>query len=276
MFGLQFIAVNFLYLLFSLIVGIVVCVILSKKEKFTRPKRFGICIGTFLVVWMLPFWDLLLQKGIKTYYETFMMESQIYAYPEKDKDGKIESLGLHGFGEVNIDYLNDDQAMKRLSSIFSPYIKDFIEIRVYDDKNSEYLKIENSIKHDKYLTFENSKFHDVRISMNTKNNNYKFIHNKKNSARFVVNVVEESSIFELYVKKTFTFSDSRYQKVLATGWALEFPTNDENFRNKYLLFRGPSGNALRIQGIENYTYVFEELYGFFTGYINSFAKRDNK
>lgn len=94
MFGLQFIAVNFLYLVFPLIVGIITYVILSKKEKFSRAKRFGIGIGTFLVVLLLPFWDLLLQKGIKTYYETFMMDSQIYAYPEKGHDGKIESLGL--------------------------------------------------------------------------------------------------------------------------------------------------------------------------------------
>lgn len=255
MFGLQFIAVNFLYLLFSLIVGIVTYVILSKKEKFTRPKRFGISIGTFLVVWMLPFWDLLLQKAIKTYYETFMMESQIYAYPEKDKDGKIESLGvgetslfsLWGFAEKQtyetlkfeiVDSKNMKIPSNDIWDWYGQYIKNFIEIGVFDNTHTTKLFRITYIREPSI----------TRIPIQ--------------SARYQVRGIKHTYIFGLYTEFSFIFEDKKTKKILAEAKTLILPPIKNEFRNKYLLFRGPSVSPLQIGNLSNSVETFKKVFGF--------------
>lgn len=255
MFGLMLIAINFLYLVFSLIVGIITYVILSKKEKFTRPKRFGISVGTFLVVWMLPFWDLLLQKGIKTYYETFMMDSQIYAYPEKDKDGKIESLGV---GEVDLFTLGrfaehlpygkviftsvDPKDMKIRSNgeleLYGRYIKNFIEIGVFDDA------------------------HTTKLFRITYAKEPSIIRIPRQSARYQVRGVKHTHMFGLYTEFSFIFEDTKSKKILAEAKTLIFPPIKNEFRNKYLLFRGPSGSPLKIGNLINSDETFKKVFGF--------------
>lgn len=252
MFGLQFIAVNFLYLLFSLIVGIVTYVILSKKEKFTRPKRFGISIGTFLVVWMLPFWDLLLQKAIKTYYETFMMESKIYAYPEKDKDGKIESLNVIGadsYGQIAI--IDKNQFVYLIKKYKN--IRNFVEIKIILDRNSS----------GHYIGDYGEKH--IRIDLKNPNMSYTEIKGHDYKARYSVKATKfEPYFFGLYIKKDFTFNDEKTNTVMTTAWAIELPTDKENFRNKYLLFRGPSGVLLHVYGLNNVEHTSQDLFGFMT------------
>jgi len=48
----------------------------------------------FALILTFPFWDLMAQKVIKTYYQAFLMEPKIYALPEVDVDGRVESLDL--------------------------------------------------------------------------------------------------------------------------------------------------------------------------------------
>ncbi|MCD8545095.1 MAG: hypothetical protein LRY52_09695, partial [Sulfurospirillum cavolei] len=84
-FGLAFLFRNAVYLLFSMLMGYL-------GYKMYKLKKVGVIV--FLIVWMLPYYDLFIQKGIKTYYETFKMNNTIYAYPEKDENGMIESLGV--------------------------------------------------------------------------------------------------------------------------------------------------------------------------------------
>lgn len=255
MFGLQFIAVNFLYLLFSLIVGIVTYVILSKKEKFTRPKRFGIGMGTFLVVWMLPFWDLLLQKGIKTYYETFMMESDIYAYPEKDQDGKIESLGVGEVRLFTVDYFTEHLKQKirvyeklpaydlrvsekNFQSWYEQKIQEYIEIGVYDDaKKVKLFRISYS-----------PKLHIEPI--------------KVQQAKYQIFGKSENGFFDLYKKSFIEFKDMEKNMTLATAWHLNFPASKHSFRNTFLLWKGPSGSAMKIKNFGNDDEIFKKLFGF--------------
>lgn len=254
MFGLQFIAVNFLYLLFSLIVGIIVYAVLSKREKFTKLKRFGIGVGTFLVVLLLPFWDLLLQKGIKTYYETFMMESQIYAYPEKDKDGKIESLGVGEVDRYPFDFFIKNQKIFLFDKLnlndmkISPdhieswwhgqNISKFIEIGVYDDT------------------------HKTKLFRITYTKEPSITPISQQSARYQVRGIKHTYIFGLYTEFSFIFEDTRTKKILAEAKTLILPPIKNEFRNKYLLFRGPSGSPLQIENVSNSVETFQKVFGF--------------
>ncbi|MDZ7818742.1 MAG: hypothetical protein U5K55_09035 [Aliarcobacter sp.] len=85
--GLLVIIVNVVYLLLSMLIGYLV-------YKFFKHKYKHIGKIVFIVVLLAPFWDLIIQKGVKTYYQAFKMEGEIYAYPEVDADGKIEDLGV--------------------------------------------------------------------------------------------------------------------------------------------------------------------------------------
>lgn len=254
MFGLQFIAVNFLYLVFSLFIGIIIYIILAKKEKFASIKRISIGIGTFLVVWMLPYYDLFIQKGIKTYYETFKMNNTIYAYPERDKDGKIESLGVGRVNSFPIGFFISEKQSKKVffSEIdknslevkdyfhnwFQKYISDYLEIGIYD--NADQIRLFRILY---YL----SPYIEPTI---------------KQTARYQIFEKRKVGIFGLYQETLFEFKDMKHNRILASAWFVYFPVNKDAFRNSFLLWRGPSGIAFSISNTGNIEEIFERLFNF--------------
>lgn len=255
MFGLQFIAVNFLYLVFSLFIGIIIYIILAKKEKFTSIKRISIGIGTFLVVWMLPYYDLFIQKGIKTYYETFKMNNTIYAYPERDKDGKIESLGIGKNIFTNVaSYLKNQRDLIDLKNGY--VAKDFLEFYFNDS-------FEKVVDKDGKVSFKNNYKKDIgyaRVYFNETPIRYEKIKDESEyKARYQLLGKDESGFF--YNKTLIEFWDMKEHKLLAKGFKLDFYTEDydQKFRNKYLLFRGPSGRSLVINYLEHFGFDYRKV-----------------
>ena len=90
--------------------------------KNTNKKFFSRMI--FIGILTFPFWDLIIQKGIKTIFEiSGVLEPKIYAYPEKDVNGMIESLSL-----VKVKYLPKDLILNDEISIhrqLKRIVKDF-------------------------------------------------------------------------------------------------------------------------------------------------------
>ena len=248
-FGLMFIAVNLLYLLFSVTIGVIVLLILEKKSKWTLTKRLFISSGVFLFVLILPFYDLLIQKGIKTYYETFVTLEKIYAYPERDKDGKIESLGVWRRSEEQhtSNYLWDQNSLlefkKRLSGI-----SEFVEYYFLGS-------FEKTIDKDGKVTIKdnygrNGDLGYARVYLNETPIRYEKIKNEsKYQARYQVKGIDDSGIF--YSKTIIEYWDMKENKLLATKLHISFRTKNDNnkFRNKYLLWRGPSSVAFVIGGL---------------------------
>ena len=94
-FGLLVIAINIGYLIFSIIAGITLSKLLKKVKVFKNFSTYLLAIVTSLLILLAPFYDLLIQKGIKTYYQVFdKTYAKIYAYPEKDSKGRVESFGM--------------------------------------------------------------------------------------------------------------------------------------------------------------------------------------
>ena len=55
----------------------------------------------FIGILTFPFWDLIIQKGIKTIFEVSgVLEPKIYAYPEKDENGMIKSLNIKDINQT--------------------------------------------------------------------------------------------------------------------------------------------------------------------------------
>jgi uncharacterized membrane protein YraQ (UPF0718 family) len=129
--GLLVLSVNVVYLVVSLVIGIIIGFVF---------KKWKIGIATFLIIALAPFWDLIIQKGVKTYYETFKMEDKIYAYPEFDKDGKIESLDLtETYGSNTISHFTDHLNLKYRENNFKDIpiskfkMNDFMKRNDFDD-----------------------------------------------------------------------------------------------------------------------------------------------
>ena len=89
--GFFLVITNGIYILFCIFVSKIIT-LLSTEDLAVKMDKNVLYLFVFMFFLLVPFWNLVLQKGIKTYYQVFMSNPTIYAYPEKDKNGKVESL----------------------------------------------------------------------------------------------------------------------------------------------------------------------------------------
>jgi len=183
----------------------------------TEKKFLSIII--FILILLLPFWDLMLQKSVKTFYEIFsLLEPKVYSYPEKDKDGKIESLGLCDV--TNILKTNLDE--EKIYIHYSKFVKNFVELSVYDPKS-----------------FNKKK----KIILLLNNNTYKYI--DKEEARYVFNVLpKEKKFFGLYKIYKVEMIDVKTKKILGKSTSISFGNDLAYIREKLLLMVTGNGASL--------------------------------
>lgn len=111
-------------MLFMMLMYILVSIGISKVVYRFTQKRFVSSL-VFVALVTFPFWDLIAQKAIKTYYvNSGLLEPNIYEMPEKDENGMIESLSLVGFSILN---LNKHQLESRYD-YYKSGVKEFVEV----------------------------------------------------------------------------------------------------------------------------------------------------
>ncbi len=233
--GLLVIIVNVVYLLFAWFIGYL-------AYKFFKDKYRHIGKIVFIVVLLAPFWDLIIQKSVKTYYQAFKMEGEIYAYPEVDAEGKIESLDITELSQNSwtITYFLNHLDLRK-SIFFKDFfieqfkINDFIKKTDFDDGA---FKKEKSV--DKKLRV---RFDDIKPQ-------FEYIEN--GSARYKIEEKKENYFFDLYSINEYLLIDNKTNKVLAKDLLASFYNKDENkFRNKYLLWVSGNGIPFNISQIKS-------------------------
>jgi hypothetical protein len=152
--------------IFYVVVGTLVLKFLLKK--FKKPLNTAVVI---LIVIFLPFWDIIGANLIKVYYE-LTLEPIIYEYPERDANGKIESIGsslAHGKHMEN--FTNKDRLDRLLKKLKASKVSDFVEYystiykiipRDYTEKGEDVL---------------------IRVNINNKDKPYEII--TKSQARYI-------------------------------------------------------------------------------------------
>lgn len=147
-------------------------------EKKYLAKYFLILMLTF------PFWDLIVQKGIKTFVEVSgVLEPKVFNIPEKDSNGKLESLSLSNFFNIKADNFNyktkseldfflldkvDLFYEKKLSNgtvVFYNLKSDSVSFQKIEVSRYRFLKIENNMFFftlDTYQLFDYKK--NIKIS----------------------------------------------------------------------------------------------------------------
>ena len=225
--GLLVIIVNVVYLLLSMLIGYI-------AYKFFEHKYKHIGKIVFIVVLFAPFWDLLIQKGVKTYYQAFKMEAKIYAYPELDENGKIESLDLGNTSRKTISYFVDYLKLGFGKDTFSSI----------DIKN---FKIDDFIKETDFD--DNGERKKLRIRFDSEKPQFEFIEN--GTARYKIEVESKSYFFKLYKVDKHTLIDNKIGKVLAKDMRVDFTKGSKNkFRNKILLWKSANDSAYSLKDIE--------------------------
>ena len=236
--GLLVIIVNIAYLLLSMLIGYI-------AYKFFEHKYKHIGKIVFIVVLLAPFWDLIIQKGVKTYYQAFKMEAKIYAYPELDEDGKIESLdisqGFYGFPlRTLVRHLNlKDNTFENCQVVnfkiegfnnwlhFDERIKKFLDTKFFDEENIE---------------------KKVRIRFDEIKPQFKFI--KDGNARYKIENKTEKHLFDLYIVNEYLLIDNKINKVLAKDISVGFKKGSKSkFRNKILLWKSANNSAYSLEDI---------------------------
>jgi len=241
-YGLAIIAINLGYLLFSVIAGIVLAKFLKKTPLFQKRSTALMSVVLFLLIFFAPFYDLLIQKGIKTYYQTFdKTYAKIYAYPEKDSEGRVESVAENRwFDTLSFDYINKNS--KDFIRMYK-WVKDFTEN--YFDGNID----ENRTNDLGY----------ARVYLNKNPISYETI-KSPNEFKARYQVLTQVNEHWFYKEMVTSFWDKKTDKLLAETLEVIFPVKNQKnkFRYKYLHQHGANGGGgifiEDINGLRNNVY----------------------
>ena len=257
-YGLLVLAINIGYLVFSIIVGIVLAKLLKKSAWFQKRSTALLSIVLFLLIFLAPFYDLLIQKGIKTYYEVFdKTYAKIYAYPEKDAEGRVESLAENrNFDELPAYFIDTQKERAELKNRYF-WIKSFSENYVRGSFE------ENMTKDFGYARFN---FNKTPIT-------YEKIESPKDfKARY--QVFAKINQYWFYKEIKTTFWDKKTNKLLAETLEIAFPIKNKKnkFRYKYLHQHGANGGGgIGVKGIYG---LRNSMY--FKLFVNKNAKKETE
>lgn len=225
--GLLVIVVNVVYILLSMLIGYL-------AYKFFKHKYKHIGKIVFIVVLLAPFWDLIIQKSVKTYYQAFKMEGEIYAYPEFDAEGKIESLditdGFYGFPlrtlirHLNLTYGNN----------------------IFDNVQIENFKIDGF---NNWLHFDEDNIEKkIRIKFDEIKPQFEYIENGNARYKIVQNI--NGYLFDLYTVNEYLLIDNKTGNILAKDMSVDFKKGSKSkFRNKILLWKSANDSAYFLESI---------------------------
>ncbi len=217
--------VNLLYVSFAVINSKIIYLIVKSRK---------VEISVLLIIVFLPFSDVIFQKAIKTYYELYKMEAKVFDYPQKDINGKIESLDLTYSSELwLVPYVDNGHKfnMKQFleNSSFDKRVKDFLEIKIPDLETGN-----------RYL----------RISFNENPIKVEFI--KNGTARYKINIQSKEKFFGFFEEINYQLIDrKRDNKLLIELSTPIFQNIKDNFRNKYLLWGTKKEEIFRSNSINN-------------------------
>jgi hypothetical protein len=220
----------------------------------------------FIGILTFPFWDLIIQKGIKTIFEVSgVLEPKIYAYPEKDENGMIESLNIEDIESNSIGHFVGYLKLKHQEEIFENIsisqfrvdafyksnsylnkIRDFIEIKIFDGNS-----------------FSTNQYRYLRIMLNGNEPQFEYIDKNNDKARYKF-IWKDITNFYLFGLGGQAVIDKETEKMLAQSYSITFNEIGvfESLRNDILLFKsGASGEVplFSVKGFNTNRELFNKI-----------------
>ena len=226
---------------FYVVVATLIVRYLLKKFK----KHLPVAVVVLIVI-LLPFWDVLGAYLIKGYYE-LTLKPDIYEYPQRDKNGKIESVGASLAGGKFMDNFTDQKKLDLLlKKLKESNVSDFVEY------NSEVYKTNDALEEPQRVL--------VRVNINNKEKPYEIV--KESKARYIGKFLPESKptflLFFVVFKNEYGIFDTKKNKLIAKSQAVSIGTPrfmDTLRRNLFFL---PS---FRTGSVNTWTDMKKELFG---------------
>ncbi len=215
--------------------------------KFSKKKILSSIIFILLVTF--PFWDLIAQKAIKTYYlDSGLLEPKIYSMPEIDENGMIESIG---FDKGLLFYHAMYYHLKNKQN-FEKYLMEEINIK-FQNRISNYYEF--------YYPFNNR---NVFCKIYVKKKTYEFSDEKIDARYQILKNQEIDLFFGLAKKRTYKIIDKKFgSKILANVYGYSF-TRTKNIsryvRNNLLMLSSDNVEFFKIQPFNNISKVLNRLF----------------
>lgn len=248
-------------ILFMMIVYIAVSYFIVRViYKFTNKKTLSIVLFIGLITF--PFWDLIAQKAIKTYYiNSGLLEPKIYAMPEKDKNGKIENLSLEKVTKEIESWLNKGISTKKLL------------VKYYNfTENSALQSLDLRFQYGKYPDYT---YKIVRCSYDQTTKMPITNYLDKSDARYKIEVKTNNKLLGLYELEQYQVVDTKTNKVLSESFGIGFP--DELYPFGYIrrhLLVLMTGNGLPMAYVSGLGYwAWGDLLEIFDLKFENFVKK---
>ena len=219
--------------LFIFYVVVATLIVTALLKKFKKHLPLAVVI---LIVILLPFWDIFGALLIKGYYE-LTLKPDIYEYPQRDKNGKIESVGASLAGGRFMKNFTDKKRFERLlQKLKKSNISDFVEF------DSEIYKTDSALEDPQKVL--------VRVYINNKEKPYEIV--KESKARYIGKFLPDSKptflLFFVVFKNEYGIYDTKNDKLIAKSQAVSIGTPrfmDTLRRNLFFLpsFRTGSVNT---------------------------------
>lgn len=224
------------YLLVS--VGIAILI-----YKFSKKRIIPIVVFIGLITF--PFWDIIAQKAIKTYYiNSGLLESKIYAMPEKDGSRRIDGLSLIEVTKKGNHWLKNNEDIKEL--LVNKYA--FLE-------NSQLKSLDLRFKYGKYPDYTYKKLH-FRYNHSTNTPIVEYI--KKSNARYKIIFQDSIKLIGLYKLRKYQVIDVNTNKILAESTALYMNNKYSYIRTNIFLLTNYGGSSISfVRGVGNWFSLIE-------------------
>jgi len=169
-----------------------------------KTQKWLLSVTVFFAVLTFPFWDLIIDKGIEKFYNTFgLLEPIVYEMPERDKNGKIESIGGWLMPSINIENLEDKEKLNILLN------------KLREDNISEFVEFRSRVGSYK----DNSRKRVIiKVNLYNKEKPYEII--EKSQARYIQKYRDkyDFNFFVIVIRNTeYYIYDNKKQKVIATA-----------------------------------------------------------
>lgn len=230
-----FIPANLSFISFCFFVSFVVSKILKSSLMF---------FVLLILLLSIAYYDLFVKFAIKNYYELTQMDSKIYKYPNKNEEGKIESLSMVGVYNYPLKYSTNLSSTERedISRVHENYVDKFIDISTYVNRFNKYI----------YST--------QRVYLNAYKYNTSWISNNE-EARFMVSKrLKESLLSKYFEKYEFRFLDKQTDTIIASAFKISFLIDDNKFRNRYLYWTKEKEEDFNSPSIQNFDRIYTKLF----------------
>jgi len=235
--GILFLPANLSFISFCFVISFILYKLIFRSKI--------VFIVSLVSLLSIAYSDIFIKYSLDKYYKYTKMDSTIYSYPQKDEEGKVDSLATIRVYKHPLNSLTNisSKQEENLINLHEGHISKFIDIPTYTYKYNK-------------LSYNKKRFY-----LNFYKYDESFIEDKNANARYIVTIKEKESQFPaIYKEFEYRFKDIDSGVVLATAFYVRFENNLNKLRNKFLYWNKEKEEFFVFKDIENFDNIYKKLF----------------